>query len=155
MLYRRLHSAVLPALAAILLMPPCASATEAWKWTDEHGGVHYTDKPTVEGAVPVEIQAPAPRIDPGMEERRQKRRRLLEIFDEDRQRRRQQEEAARQAREERRQRCTAARRHLRNTLNASFLYEKTDDPYNPRILSEEERKAKTKRLRNRVDSLCR
>lgn len=148
------YPACLCTFLAILLPPAGAISAEVYKWTDESGRVHYGDKPPDEGAVQVEIREdPPPEHD--MEERRQKRRRLLEIFNEDRRREKEERETARREEEKRSKRCAEARKRLEKIINASFLYEKTDDPRNPRVLTEEERSAETERLRRQVEKWCR
>lgn len=137
-----------------LLLLDAAAAAGVYKWTDETGQVHYGDNPPAEDAVPLEIHGhPGP--DPELIKRQQKRRRLLDVLDEDRQRRREQEKAQQREREEMDRRCARARRNLKATLNASYLYEKTGDPYNPRILSQEERRVETDLARKQVEIWCR
>jgi len=47
------------------------------------------------------------------------------------------------------------RKQLEKIVNAGFLYEKTGDPRNPKVLTETERKAATERLRGQVEKWCR
>lgn len=141
-------------LIGILLQPAAEPLAEVYKWTDEDGRVHYGDKPPVENAETVEIQNPPSDHDPALQQRREKRRRLLEIYNEDRQSQQEQEEAARREREQRKRRCAQASERLQTTRDANFLYEKTDDPQNPHVLSAAERQAEIERLRNAVKKWC-
>ncbi|MEX2524219.1 MAG: DUF4124 domain-containing protein [Gammaproteobacteria bacterium] len=147
-------SAGLCTFLTMLLPPDALIAAEVYKWTDESGRVHYGDKPTNNNAVPLEIRKDPP-SESGMEARRQKRDVLLEAFDEDRRRKKEQEAAARREAEERNKRCAKARKRLGKVVNAGFLYKKTDDPRNPRVLTEEERKVETERLHSQVEQWCR
>lgn len=148
------HPACLCTFLSILLPPAGSSSAEVYKWTDESGRVHYGDKPPDDSAVPVEIRK-SPPSEHDMEKRRQKRRRLLEVFDEERRREKKEREAARREEEKRSKRCAEARKQLEKIINAGFLFEKTDDPRNPRVLTEEERSAETERLRKQVEKWCR
>jgi hypothetical protein len=140
-------------LLVLLPLPWSLAAAQVYKWVDDNGRVHYGDRPRGEDAVPVEIhQGPDP--DPAMTKRRQKRQRLLEIFNEDRQERRRQQEAARRKQREYDRRCDEARRSLEATLNASYLYEKSGDPDNPRILTAEERRVEIEMIRKQVEIWC-
>lgn len=143
-------------LCMLLCLLPATGAISAdvYKWTDEAGRVHYGDKPPDSNALPVEIRE-SPPVERDREKRRQKRDRLLEIFDEDRRRKMEKEEAARREKDKRARACAKARERLRKVVDAGFLYEKTGDPKNPRILTEDERQAETDRLRKQVGKWCR
>lgn len=138
----------------LVSFPPIVPHAQVYKWTDESGQTHYGDKPPDSNAEPVEIrQAPEP--GPELHERQDQRRRLLEVFEEDRRREKEQQEAALREQEKREKACSRARARLERVTDAGFLYEKTDDPKNPRVLSREERARETRRLRRQVEELCR
>jgi hypothetical protein len=138
----------------LLLMYSCAAGADVYKWHDAQGHMHYSDHPPPgQGAQPMKIEA-APAQDPDAEQRRDKRERLLDIFSEDRQRLEQQREAARQKEDQRARKCARARQLLEKATTAGFLYEKTADPRNPRVLTTEQRQAKTAGLRTEVQKWC-
>jgi len=144
-------------LYAFLCLSSGAVFAEVYKWTDEAGRVHFGDKPPDSNAAEaVEIRkTPASADDARMEKRRQKRGRLLEIFDEDRRRTKENDEAALNKEKQRGKKCSESRKQLEKIVNAGFLYEKTGDPRNPKVLTETERKAATERLRGQVEKWCR
>jgi len=138
----------------LLLLPVCVSAAGIYKWRDADGRIHYGDQPPPDRqAQPMNIEA-APPPDPGAAQRQDKRQRLLDIYREDRERLQQQRTTEQQEQKRRAQNCARARKTLQATRNASFLYEKTDDPYNPRVLSDAERKARTRALQEQVQKWC-
>ena len=50
--------------------------------------------------------------------------------------------------------CADARKALQKIKNARFLYEKTDDSNNPKIMTNEERKAEEIRFENQIKKNC-
>lgn len=137
-----------------LLLHCCGAAADVYKWQDAHGNIHYGDHPPPgQHAQPLNIEA-APAPDPGAAQRRDKQGRLLDSFSEDRQRLEQQREASRQKQEQRKQNCARARQLLEKASNAGFLYEKTDDPRNPRVLGKEQRQAEMAKLQDEVQKWC-
>lgn len=140
----------------LLLLPACVLAAAVYKWRDADGNVHYGDQPPPgQPAQSVDIDAAAPPPpDPGAKLRQDKRQRLLDSYREDRERLQQQRADQRQERERRARNCARVRKILQATRNAAFLYEKTGDPDNPRILSDAERKARTRALQAQVRKWC-
>jgi len=138
----------------LLLLPACVPAAGVYKWRDADGRIHYGDQPPPgRPAQSVDLEA-APPPDTGAAQRQNKRRRLLDIYREDRERLQQQRTAEQQEREQRARYCARVRKTLQATRNATFLYEKTGDPDNPRIFSDAERKARTRALQEQVQKWC-
>ncbi len=128
----------------LLLLSP-ADAADIYTWQDEQGRVHFADKAESEQAEPVDIpshtHSPS---DPTREHRRERRQRLLDIYAEDRQERAAKRATAAAAEKRKKENCIQARTRLKGMTTARFIYEKTDNPRNPRIYSEAERlKAET------------
>ena len=143
-------------LLLLFLLLPCYAAG-VYKWTDAQGNVHYGDRPPQGQAVQsmdVEQATPATPPAPDSAARRDKQQRLLDSFAEDRQRRAARREADRQQQADREQKCAQARQRLQKIRNAAFLYEKTADPDNPRILSQAERQAQTAQWQAQVGKWC-
>lgn len=138
----------------VLMLPVCVPAAGVYKWRDADGNIHYGDQPPPDRhAQPMDIEA-APPPDPGATQRQDKRQRLLDSYREDRERLQQQRTTRQEEQKRRAQNCTRARKALQAARNAAFLYEKTDDPYNPRILSDTERKARTRTLQEQAQKWC-
>lgn len=140
--------------AALLLLPaPGAGADGIYTWKDEHGRIHYGDKPPP-GASRVEIEnSPGP--DPELEEQRRRERRLLDMFREQQQEREEDARAARAAQQEADRKCEEARGRLHEYEIAQYIFEPTDDPLNPRILTEAERQQATQQVRAEIRRWCR
>ena len=62
------------------------------------------------------------------------------------------EEKEKQAKQE--QQCNKVKKQLSEMRNASFLYEKTDDPLNPRIVSDKEREEEQNKYQEYLDEHC-
>lgn len=137
-----------------LIMSPSAVAG-VYKWVDEDGNVIYSDKPVSgKDADQVTIRK-APEQDRHSKERYKKRQRLLDVLQEERN---EKITAAREKRKklaEQEQKCSALRKKLAKLKQASALYEKTDDPNNPKILTDEERKAAEEKYRQYLAENCR
>lgn len=145
-----------PALLLLLLLPSVCVAAGIYKWRDADGNIHYGDRPPPESAAQsLDIDSAPSQPAPDASRRREKQRRLLDIYREDRRRREDQRTAAEQEKQERERNCKLARRRLEATRNASFLYEKTGDPMNPKVLTRDERQAQTQRLEEQVKKWCR
>ena len=137
----------------IMLLTLPAAGEEVYRWTDDHGRVHFGDRPAGALARPVELQrAPAP--DAVAAERRERQQRLLDAFEQDR--REAQEQAARARREEdvRRERCAHARDQARGVEEAGVVYE-LDAAGNRRYLSDGAREQALAQVRHAVERWCR
>jgi hypothetical protein len=141
------------ALLILSLPQPLPSAAEIYKWTDENGKVHYGDQPDGENAVQVHVSK-EPVRDGALEQRMENQQQLLDVFDEERQRNKQSVLEQKAALEKRQFNCQTAKKNLEAMVNSSRVYEKTGDPYNPKILSDEEREAATSRARKDVAAWC-
>jgi hypothetical protein len=131
----------------------CPASGEVYRWVDEHGRVHYGDRPPAENAERIRI-APAPAGDPELDRRRERGVLLRKVLEEDRALRADERRAAREAGRDRRARCDAARTRLERARRASYIYEPTDDPDNPRILVDTERAELELRLESDVRRYC-
>lgn len=109
-----------------------------YKWVDENGKTHYSDKPLDEKAETIQIKE-TPQLDANHDSRVEKQQRLLKVLDEERQEAKQIKAEERTERLKREANCARARKDLENIKNASFLYKKSDDPRNPTVYSDEER----------------
>jgi len=86
----------LSAVGCLLWALPAGSA-EVYRWTDEQGQVHFSQRPPPAGAEPLDLSDTAPVNsygDSGLQQRRARERRLLESYEYERERKR-----AREARE--------------------------------------------------------
>ena len=113
-------------LAALALLCGAAGAAdgpgEIFRWEDEHGRVHYGDRPPDRHARRLDVDTDPPE-DRHLGERRERRERLLEALAAARREREAAEQRAREARRERERRCAEARERLRSYATAGYLYE--------------------------------
>lgn len=112
---------------------------EVYRWTDEHGRVHFSDQPVEKGAEQVEIQAPvAPSRSEASAHYRQRQQQLLETFAKEREERQQRRAEQQKKREERKLACQRAGNYQRHYERANLLYTQAEDG-SRRYLSEDER----------------
>jgi hypothetical protein len=110
-------------LAWLLVLMPALASAEVYRWVDDSGKVHFTDRPPAGQGEQVEIR-PAPAAAPasppaGVPDRQ----RLLDMYQHEREQR--QEEQAEQARQraERERECRRAANTLRRYQAGGPLYE--------------------------------
>lgn len=120
---------------------------------DEHGQVHYGDRPQHADQQPLQVAPSARPADLQWEQRRQRRDRLLQIFAEDRAR--QQVEARRQAEADakRLRVCQQARDALRSFERGGRFYE-LDGAGERRYLSDSEIAQQTQRWQAEAQRAC-
>lgn len=136
------------------LMIAVTHAVEIYKWIDEKGNVHYGDLPSDQTAEKIDIKN-STGVDPAYQYQLDKQTRLLEILNEERQERKENKVKIKLENEKRKANCILAKKYLDETKNASFLFQRTDDPLNPRILSHAERAKETAKAEAEVQRWCR
>jgi len=137
-------------ICATIALP---ASSGVYKWVDESGRTHYSDKPRSEKAESVQIER-APGPDPLHNTHMDKQRRLLRVFDEERQQKKQRQAEEKTAKLKREASCSQARKTLQAIKNASFLYKKSTDPKNPVVYSDKERDKITEDAKNAVQQWC-
>ena len=136
-----------------MLATTTVHAAEIYKWVDENGKVHYGDHPTAQAAEKIIIHKSA-NADANYQNELEKQTRLLEIYTEERQEQQQLQEKIREDNATRDRNCNLAKKNLAGMKTASFLYEATDDPLNPRILNQTERATETAKAETAVQRWC-
>lgn len=126
---------------------------EIYKWIDENGKVVYGDKPISSDAEQIKIKK-TPVQDPVVQQRNEKQNKLLGVMQEEREERSALRKEEKKKNDEHKKMCADARKALQKIKNARFLYEKTDDPNNPKIMTNEERKAEEIRFENQIKKNC-
>lgn len=141
-------------LFTVLFLISSAYSAEIYKWVDENGNVHFGDRPSKEQSSEKIIVKDPVKRDPEYHQHLDKQSRLLEIYREERQEDDQTRENRRKESERRKANCVIARSRLEHTRTAQYLYENTDDPLNPRVLTTEERLQETARVEAEVKHWC-
>lgn len=139
----------------LVLLVLCSSqlAAEVYKWVDEGGKTHYSDKPLGKDAQTVELKS-APEPDPNQDSRQKKQRRLLQVMEDERQLAKQNKAREKAEAQKRKENCVKAQKNLQDIRNASFIYKKSEDPRNPTVFSEEERQQMTLNAGKAVQKWC-
>jgi hypothetical protein len=118
---------------------------EIYKWTDEQGRVHFSDKPAGENTSQYHLRTPAStssssnEVTPGDAERRIKQRKLMESLEADRLEKEQAAAKQKQQQAARGRKCQYARAELRASKNANLIYD-YDAQGNRVYLSEAQKK---------------
>ena len=145
--------AVFLAIAVYLFSAVTAQSAVIYKWVDEKGNIHFDDHPPAQDAEKIIIEN-APRRDNEYHEQLDKQTKLLKIYQEEKQEKEQEMEKNNKEKELRQDNCKTAKQNLNSIKTASFLYQATDDPRNPRILTKEERTSATARAEADVKHWC-
>ena len=102
---------------------------EIYKWTDEQGRVHFSDKPPGENTsqyhlrTPVSTSSSSNEVTPGDAERRIKQRKLMESLEADRLEKEQAVAKQKQQQAARERKCQYARAELRANKDANLIYD--------------------------------
>ena len=127
--------------------------SEVYKWIDENGKVVYGDKPTSSDAEQIKIKR-TPVQDPEVQERYEKQNKLLDIMKQERDEKNALKKEEKKKKDEQNKMCADARKELKKIKEARYLYEDSDDPNNPRIWTDEERKAEEKKYEDYIKKNC-
>lgn len=126
-----------------------------YKWTDEQGRVHFSDRKMDMNSEEVQLKpstsSPQPAVDQA--ERERKRRRLLDVYREDRSKKRAKLEKQQQAKAEKKQKCHNAQRRYARFNRAGGIYD-TDKNGERRYLNHEKRAQYMTELQTAVDRWC-
>lgn len=113
--------------------------SDVYKWTDENGKAVYEDKPNSNNAVKMEIKTP-PKKDKAYQERYKKQEKLLNVMQEEREEKIALKKEEKKKKNEEKEKCDEVIKNFNKIKDVGFLYENTDDPFNPKIISGEQRK---------------
>ena len=145
-------------LSIFLLLFSQIAAGGIYRWVDEEGRVHFSDRPVAEAAKEVEIkQSSPPPSGPDARpatdaERRDKQQKLLDVYRQEREEKAESRRKARQEKAERKKRCTYARDRL-DRYRSSRIYEPQADG-SRRFLSDAERDTAISDLKKQVRKWC-
>jgi len=142
----------IPIITFLIAVIPLHLRADIYKWLDEYGRIHYSDNPQSKNATKMTIKKTV--TGSSGQQRQEKRQKLLDIYQEDREKRHAEREEQKKLKAERLANCNKFKKQLEGTRQAAFLFEETDDPYNPRILSAEERKQAEQVIEEAVKKWC-
>lgn len=130
-----------------------SAIAEVYKWIDEDGKVVYGDKPKSDNAAEIKIKK-KPKPDKNTQERVQKQQKLLKVMQEEREEKIALKKEEQEKKKQQQKKCAEVQEKLTEIKNASFLYEETDDPDNPKIISDEKRKSTEQEHENFLKENC-
>jgi len=141
-----------------LFMVPLINHAGVYKWVDDNGKVHYSDRPiTTQPSVEMNIDdsAPKPSFSGGDDRlsREEKRERLLQSMQEDRIEKQEQREKQKALKQQNRAKCNRYRDQMRHYERASGLYKLNED--GKRVyMSDSDRAKATKNLQRKIKKYC-
>ena len=127
--------------------------SEVYKWLDENGKLVYGDKPTSNNADIVKIKK-TPKPDIHYQERYKKQQKLLNVMQEERDEKVSLKLEEMDKKKKNKEKCDEIIKELQEMKQASFLYEDTDDPNNPKIMSDETRKIEEVKYAKYIKENC-
>jgi uncharacterized protein DUF4124 len=140
-------------LSIYLLLHFNIAYSEVYKWVDENGKTVYGDKPSSDEADIIKINKKTTQ-DKHYKERQKKQKKLLDVMQEEREEKIANQNKEKEELEKKKQKCLQVKKELIEIKNASFLYEKTNDPDNPKIYSNEQRKIEEESLEQYIKDNC-
>ncbi len=126
-----------------------------YKWTDENGRVHFSDRPVSDLSTEVKIKQ-APPSSPSSsspQQRQEKMRKMLDAFEEERNEKKEARQKAKKEREKREKKCLYAKDRYNSHNRASGIYG-YDKEGQKNYLNDAERKTHIQRLKAEVDRWC-
>jgi hypothetical protein len=141
-------------LFLVLMSLALSLRAEVYKWVDEQGRVHFSDRPDAGESTGIKIkEQPAAQPSDGQSDRQQKMQRMLDVYAEERAEKKEARQKQQAEREKRKQYCAHARDRYKSHIRASGIYDLGSDGKR-RYLSEEERARHIKRMKSEIDRWC-
>lgn len=146
---------VIRILITILFLSPTIVQSEIYKWVDENGMVHFDDRPGSGNKEKIEIKTTntSSSTDTELQERVEQEKKLLEIYEEERQEKKLKKAEQREEKMKLKKKCAEAKDYQK-TLDESYGLYDLDENGERVILSEEERNAKVKELKEFIKKNC-
>ncbi len=133
---------------------PGSALAEVYRWVDEHGNVHFGDRPSGEQAEAVELDERALNVQEVSGERLEQQKKILDAYAEERRVRKEQAAQAAAQAEERRQACHEVRDQLRQMRDGGFVWYDLDAAGNRVYLDEATVRSQISSLEARERTVC-
>ncbi len=137
----------------LLLLQVSTAYSEVYKWIDENGKVIYGDKPTTNDADKIKIKNP-PKQDKYYQERYERQQKLLNVIQEERDEKITSQNEEKEKKEKQEKECSDMKKKLKKMKDSTHLFEETDDPNNPKIYTDKERKAEEDKREKYIKENC-
>ncbi len=142
--------------AFFVLLMFCYTNTmaEIYKWTDEQGNVHYSDKPVQDNAQQLQIKTEdSNKSRMTQQERLERRQRLLQAYDEDRANKKETEAREQKQKENLQRQCVVAKDRLARYERSRGIYD-LDKDGNRVMLSDKDQQQMKETLRQQINQHC-
>ncbi len=136
----------------VLLLCIAPALADIYRWVDDTGRVHYSDRPLPGGAETLDLPAAAS-TDPHLAERRRKQQRLLEAIAQERREEQESKEQVRQQQAKRHLNCAQAKDQLRMVDRQGRIFE-LDDEGKRRYWDDRTREQQRARITRYLDEHC-
>ncbi|MES9818084.1 MAG: DUF4124 domain-containing protein [Candidatus Thiodiazotropha sp.] len=142
-------------LLFVLLMAGLPLQAEVYKWVDEQGRVHFSDRPVTGESTEIRIrEQESPQPTAGQDDRQKEMQRMLDVYAEERAERKEAKQKQLAERKKRKQNCVRAKDRYSSHLRATGIYNLGNDGER-RYLSDEERARHIRRLKADIARWCR
>ena len=139
-------------IISLLFLSSAHCYAEIYKWVDEHGKVHYGDKP-INNSKEMDVNISKQGHIKINNKREQKRQKLLETYADDEQREDKEKKKLKKNKKKHQRNCIHSKDMLKQYERASSLYNL--DKTGMRVtISNEERLRKTNDLRKKINKYC-
>ncbi len=142
----------IPALLLCTCLIAAGAQAEMYKWTDEQGNVHFSDKPHA-NARKLEIRTPRSSGIGASNHQRRSQQDLLRDMQASRHKREQKAAEDARAREQRERECTVLRNRLRTYEEVDYVFYR-DDSGKKKRLSSDYKKKEEQKLREQIAQNC-
>lgn len=133
---------------------PLATHADVYRWVDEEGAMHFSDKPNSHpSAEKVEIKTGVVIKDVDQQRRLKKQKHLLSVIEEERKIKQKKQAEKKKKKEARKKSCKEARKTLNEYLASGQLYD-IDKEGNKIYLSDQEREQEIKKAKEAVKYWC-
>lgn len=138
----------------LFLYAPLATHADVYRWVDEEGGVHFSDRPKSHpSAEKIEIKTDTVHQDPNQQKRLKYQQHLLSVIEEERKIKQKKLAEKKKRKEEKKKSCKKARKTLDEYLTSGQLYNINKDG-SKFYLSDDEREQEIKKAKEVVKYWC-
>ncbi|MEW8431407.1 MAG: DUF4124 domain-containing protein [gamma proteobacterium symbiont of Ctena orbiculata] len=141
-------------LLSIFISPVFHLQAGVYKWVDENGRVHFSDRPTAAESTEVEIKQQERTVPPAsQQDRRLKMQRMLEVYQEDRVEKKEAQQKQQEEKAKRKRNCARAKDRYNSHVRARGIY-RYDKDGERQYLSDEERTRHMKSVKAEIARWC-
>jgi hypothetical protein len=144
---------IISLLIGLSLVTPYLQA-EVYRWVDDKGRVHYSDRPVTGESTAIKIREGEATTAPAEQDERQlKMRRMLDVYAEERAEKQEAKQKQKAERQQRKQNCARAKDRYNSHLRASGIYT-LGNQGERQFLSNDERTKHMKKLKAEIARWC-